>query len=221
MLAVQTTSSCVFVSKTQDKISRACKMQHCTINLVISSNDALQKLYFQSKWSHLTWWLPVLQWYCILQATARKTIVTISCNKKGAHMHNHLADDDNPVLTMVNIQLQSNICSSVVAYPLNSMRCEGRPLHCNGFRDSCNSKFEFDEPSMSICHFFLLCDTNKINTHADCVQEDKCPWVTLLWWYQSNNQQLGLWLHIQMKKPQHDFVGNDVHTATVSERCCL
>ena len=79
------------------------RLQHCTIDLVICSNKVLQMLQVWLRWNHLTRWndlrwkslLLVLQWHCILQATVRKVIVTITCNKKGARMHNHLADDDN------------------------------------------------------------------------------------------------------------------------------
>ena len=85
------------------------RLQHCTIDLVICSNDVLQALQVRSRWSHSTrWhdlqqksWLLVVQWYCILRATTRKVIVTITCDKKGAHMHNHLADDDDLVFWSV------------------------------------------------------------------------------------------------------------------------
>ena len=59
------------------------------------------------------------------------------------------------------------------------------------------------------------------NKCCSCVQEAECPWSILLWWYQSINQQFGLWLRIQMKRPQHDLVGHDVHTATLTELCSL
>ena len=34
-------------------------------------------------------------------SNSKEVIATITCDKKGAHMHNDVADDDNPVLGAV------------------------------------------------------------------------------------------------------------------------